>query len=104
MVLLADATGVAPSVTATRGRTDPKHDEIHEIRRRRTYRWYQRNIDMTPSGLPPGETPPEQPLLSTAATTAPPVRRYGFPAVLWRALDNHPPPGLSRIRWRSPLR
>jgi hypothetical protein len=85
MVLLADATGVAPSVTATRGRTE-------------------RNIDMTPSALPPGETPPEQPLLSTAATTAPPVRRYGFPAVLWRALDNHPPPGLSRIRWRSPLR
>jgi DMSO/TMAO reductase YedYZ molybdopterin-dependent catalytic subunit len=85
MVLLADATGVAPSVTATRGRTE-------------------RNIDMTPSTLPPGETPPEQPLLSTAATTAPPVRRYGFPAVLWRALDNHPPPGLSRIRWRSPLR
>jgi DMSO/TMAO reductase YedYZ molybdopterin-dependent catalytic subunit len=82
---MADATGVAPSVTATRGRTE-------------------RNIDMTPSALPPGETPPEQPLLSTAATTAPPVRRYGFPAVLWRALDNHPPPGLSRIRWRSPLR
>src|ERR1700731_739283 len=52
---------------------------------------------MTPSALPPGETPPEQPLV-------PPVRRYGFPAVLWRALDNHPPPGLSRIRWRSPLR
>lgn len=30
--------------------------------------------------------------------------RYGFPAALWRALENHPPPGLSRIRWRSPLR
>ena len=45
---------------------------------------------MTPPALPPGETPP--------------VRRYGFPAVLWRALDDHPPPGLSRIRWRSPLR
>jgi DMSO/TMAO reductase YedYZ molybdopterin-dependent catalytic subunit len=24
--------------------------------------------------------------------------------VLWRTLEDHPPPGLSRIRWRSPLR
>jgi DMSO/TMAO reductase YedYZ molybdopterin-dependent catalytic subunit len=30
--------------------------------------------------------------------------KHGFPAVLWRTLENHPPPGLSRIRWRSPLR
>lgn len=30
--------------------------------------------------------------------------RHGFPAVLWKTLENHPPPGLSRIRWRSPLR
>jgi DMSO/TMAO reductase YedYZ molybdopterin-dependent catalytic subunit len=30
--------------------------------------------------------------------------RHGFPAVLWRTLEDHPPPGLSRIRWRSPLR
>jgi DMSO/TMAO reductase YedYZ molybdopterin-dependent catalytic subunit len=30
--------------------------------------------------------------------------RHGFPAALWRTLENHPPPGLSRIRWRSPLR
>ncbi len=30
--------------------------------------------------------------------------RHGFPASLWRALEDHPPPGLSRIRWRSPLR
>jgi DMSO/TMAO reductase YedYZ molybdopterin-dependent catalytic subunit len=29
---------------------------------------------------------------------------HGFPAVLWRTLENHPPPGLSLIRWRSPLR
>ena len=29
---------------------------------------------------------------------------HSFPAVLWRTLENHPPPGLSRIRWRSPLR
>jgi DMSO/TMAO reductase YedYZ molybdopterin-dependent catalytic subunit len=69
---------------------------------------------MTPSSRPPGETPPEQPPPSTAASTDPvreaesptaaPARGYGFPTVLWRALDNHPPPGLSRIRWRSPLR
>jgi len=32
-----------------------------------------------------------------------PARR-GFPAGLWRTLEEHPPPGLSRIRWRSPLR
>src|SRR5271168_946666 len=31
---------------------------------------------------------------SIAATAA----RYGFPAALWRGLDDHPPPGLSRIR------
>lgn len=30
--------------------------------------------------------------------------RYGFPAPLWQALEDHPPPGLSLIRWRSPLR
>ncbi|MET0701783.1 MAG: molybdopterin-dependent oxidoreductase [Mycobacterium sp.] len=30
--------------------------------------------------------------------------RHGFPAALWRAVEDHPPPGLSRIRWRSPLR
>ena len=30
--------------------------------------------------------------------------RYGFPAALWRTLEAHPPPGLSRLRWRSPLR
>jgi DMSO/TMAO reductase YedYZ molybdopterin-dependent catalytic subunit len=29
---------------------------------------------------------------------------HGFPAGLWRTLENHPPPGLARIRWRSPLR
>ena len=28
----------------------------------------------------------------------------GFPLALWRTLEEHPPPGLSRIRWRSPLR
>ena len=30
---------------------------------------------------------------------------YGFPAPLWRMLDEHPPPGVRRAqRWRSPLR
>lgn len=30
---------------------------------------------------------------------------YGFPAGLWRRLDEHPPPGVRRAqRWRSPLR
>ncbi|WP_419866331.1 molybdopterin-dependent oxidoreductase [Mycobacterium scrofulaceum] len=30
---------------------------------------------------------------------------YGFPAWLWRVLDDHPPPGVRRAqRWRSPLR
>ncbi|BDX35001.1 hypothetical protein TUM20985_55480 [Mycobacterium antarcticum] len=35
-----------------------------------------------------------------------PVReaQHGFPAAIWRTLENHPPPGLSKIRWRSPLR
>lgn len=34
-----------------------------------------------------------------------PEPRYGFPARLWRALDDHPPPGARRLqRWRSPLR
>jgi DMSO/TMAO reductase YedYZ molybdopterin-dependent catalytic subunit len=29
---------------------------------------------------------------------------YGFPAGLWRAVERRRPPGLGRIRWRSPLR
>ncbi|MEE6137209.1 molybdopterin-dependent oxidoreductase [Mycobacterium sp. 050128] len=40
----------------------------------------------------------------TDSSLAGPRAGYGFPAALWRALDDHPPPGLSRIRWRSPLR
>jgi DMSO/TMAO reductase YedYZ molybdopterin-dependent catalytic subunit len=39
-----------------------------------------------------GETPAEQP-------------SYGFPAGLWRAIEQHRPPGLDRSSaWRSPLR
>jgi DMSO/TMAO reductase YedYZ molybdopterin-dependent catalytic subunit len=69
---------------------------------------------MTRSSRPLNATPPAEPPVSTAATTdcdsdadAPgsaPAGGYGFPAMLWRALADHPPPGLSRIRWRSPLR
>ena len=29
---------------------------------------------------------------------------YGFPAAFWRVLEHHPPPGVDRLRWRSPLR
>jgi DMSO/TMAO reductase YedYZ molybdopterin-dependent catalytic subunit len=50
---------------------------------------------MTPADRP-GEEPPLEPEVRQ------PV--HGFPAVLWRSLENHPPPGLSSIRWRSPLR
>jgi DMSO/TMAO reductase YedYZ molybdopterin-dependent catalytic subunit len=32
------------------------------------------------------------------------VSDYGFPEKLWRALDRHPPPGVRRTRFRSPLR
>lgn len=35
---------------------------------------------------------------------APATPCYGFPVRLWRTLENHPPPGLSLVRWRSPLR
>ena len=38
---------------------------------------------------PPGDPDPE---------------RYSFPAALWRALDQHRPPGLDPRSWRSPLR
>ncbi len=34
----------------------------------------------------------------------PHTERYGFPVPLWRALDEHPPPGLDPRSWRSPLR
>jgi len=32
------------------------------------------------------------------------VGNYGFPSALWRGIAKRPPPVLSRIRWRSPLR
>ncbi len=34
-----------------------------------------------------------------------PEPHYGFPARLWRSVEEHPPPGFARLsRWRSPLR
>ena len=70
---------------------------------------------MTSSSAPPGETcpAPEPPPHNPEAGAGPDSEAepdtghahvHGFPAVLWRMLENHPPPGLSRIRWRSPLR
>ena len=53
---------------------------------------------MTPTD-PPGEGRPLEPEVIEARQPA-----HGFPAPLWRALEDHPPPGLSWIRWRSPLR
>lgn len=54
---------------------------------------------MTSVNPPPGKDTPAVPV---ATDQHQPV--HGFPAVMWRALENHPPPGLARIRWRSPLR
>lgn len=51
------------------------------------------------------EPPPEGD--HPAPPSGAPVReapQHGFPAAIWRTLENHPPPGLSKIRWRSPLR
>ena len=69
---------------------------------------------MTASSAPQGETEPAQPPRSAAAIpdeassrpsqVGPSESGYGFPSLLWRTLAAHPPPGLSRIRWRSPLR
>ena len=37
--------------------------------------------------------------------SSPEPEGYGFPAPAWRALDEHPPPGVKLLqRWRSPLR
>jgi len=69
---------------------------------------------MTRFSRPLNATTPAEPPVSKAAATdsvcdaevpgSAPVGRYGFPDPMWRALADHPPPGLSRIRWRSPLR
>ncbi len=40
-----------------------------------------------------------------SANDSPVEPSYGFPALLWRVLERHRPPGLGRSRaWRSPLR
>ena len=41
---------------------------------------------------------------SDSSQDGPPSAEYGFPTGLWRTLEKFRPPGLSRIRWRSPLR
>src|SRR5271163_3227307 len=51
-----------------------------------------------PGGTTEGAVAEAEPFIAA------PAPRYGFPTMLWRGLDDHPPPGLSRIRWRSPLR
>ncbi|HYO02495.1 MAG TPA: molybdopterin-dependent oxidoreductase [Mycobacterium sp.] len=52
------------------------------------------------------EPPPDDGATSSSSELddAPRPPRHGFPTALWRTLEDHPPPGLSRIRWRSPLR
>ena len=64
-----------------------------------------------PNGADPAEGPaPDDPTPDQARAPGPnPLAStgaggHGFPARLWRTLEHHPPPGLSRIRWRSPLR
>ncbi len=49
----------------------------------------------------PADTNSEPPQADLPAGSSPGV---GFPAGLWTTLEKHPPPGLARIRWRSPLR
>jgi len=49
---------------------------------------------------PPTESDTE----SDAVTDDGQQHTYGFPAPLWKALERHPPPGIGRLRWRSPLR
>src|SRR5271163_929702 len=51
-----------------------------------------------PGGTTEGAVAEAEPFIAA------PAPRYGCPTMLWRGLDDHPPPGLSRIRWRSPLR
>ncbi|MDT5009562.1 MAG: hypothetical protein QOH57_1179 [Mycobacterium sp.] len=49
--------------------------------------------ETTHTGVPDDESPPTD------------KDDYGFPAPVWRALDEHPPPGVKLLqRWRSPLR
>ena len=54
--------------------------------------------------LMPTDSPPQRPEHDPAHPSGGTPPEVGFPAVLWRTLEKHPPPGLSRIRWRSPLR
>lgn len=52
--------------------------------------------------MQPANTPPQESTRDRDETDA---ARYGFPAALWRAVEQHHPPGLRRMQaWRSPLR
>ncbi|GLP83123.1 molybdopterin-dependent oxidoreductase [Mycobacterium antarcticum] len=57
--------------------------------------------DRSPSSPPDDDADPG---LTDDVRANPQDSSYGFPAPAWQALEEHPPPGLSRIRWRSPLR
>ena len=62
---------------------------------------------MAPTGRPQDHRPPAPDATDPRSQTQPAgaaPQRYGFPAAAWRLLAEHPPPGLSRVRWRSPLR
>jgi DMSO/TMAO reductase YedYZ molybdopterin-dependent catalytic subunit len=65
---------------------------------------------MAPTDVPADDASPKQPSdpdpPTTAARTDGPVPPNGCEssASLWRGLAAHRPPGLSRIKWRSPLR
>lgn len=55
-----------------------------------------------------GPADPSHPVDPVASAGAAPAEESsaptGFPRGFWRALEKYPPPGVSRIRWRSPLR
>jgi len=67
---------------------------------------------MTPPGRPPDEPAPAPPARAPVPGPAPAASggghgqepSYGFPAVAWRTLEQHRPPGLDGRLWRSPLR
>jgi DMSO/TMAO reductase YedYZ molybdopterin-dependent catalytic subunit len=61
---------------------------------------------MSSTMSPPGESPPPGPIDPAEGVETPAEQpSYGFPAGLWRAIEQHRPPGLVGTRaWRSPLR
>jgi DMSO/TMAO reductase YedYZ molybdopterin-dependent catalytic subunit len=61
---------------------------------------------MSSTMSPPGESPPPGSIDPAEGVETPAEQpSYGFPAGLWRAIEQHRPPGLVGTRaWRSPLR